>query len=124
MTAIGNAARKLLESGWMNNAFRVVAIISLVVGLSVGARQYRLTACLSSYIETSSRATAQRAEAGGADRKALDDMIKSIADARGLPPGEAGKAVSDALDDYLAARAAADGQRTSNPLPEPPSRAC
>ncbi len=124
MTAIGMRARRLLESPAMNNVFRVVAIISLLIGLSVGARQYRLTSCLTAYNEASNRATEQRAEAAAADRKALDDMIGAIAGARFLPPGEAGPAVSKALDGYLAARAAADQQRKSNPLPAPPSERC
>ncbi len=124
MSAIGMRARRLLESPWMNNVFRVVAIVSLLVGLSVGARQYRLTSSMTANNVATNQASAQRAEPAGADRKALDDMIKAIADARFLPPAEAGPAVSKAMDGYLAARAAADQQRQSNPLPAPPSERC
>lgn len=124
MSAIGTRARRLLESPWVNNVFRIIAIVSLLIGLSVGARQYRLTNCLTAYNEATNKASAQRAEAATSDREALDAMIKAIADARYLPPGEAGKAVSDALDNYLAARAAGDKQRQSNPLPGPPSQTC
>ncbi len=124
MTALGTAARRWLESRWMNNTFRIVAILSLLVGLSVGKSQYDLTQCQLAYNDATNRATEQRAVAAAADRKALDDMIGAIANARFLPPGEAGPAVSKALDGYLAARAAADAQRTSNPLPAPPSQTC
>lgn len=124
MSRIGSAARRWLESPWVNNTFRVIAIVSLVIGLSVSKRQYDLTQCQLAYNEATNKATSQRAEAAAADRKALDDMIGAIANARFLPPGEAGPAVSKALDGYIAARKAADQQRQSNPLPAPPSERC
>ncbi len=124
MTAFATAARKVLDSPRTFRAFQVIAILSLVIGLSASVKQHQLTACLTAYNEATNRASAQRAEAAAGDRKALDDMIKAIADARYLPPAEAGKAVSGAMDGYLAARAAADARRQSNPLPGPPSQTC
>ena len=124
MTTFARAARRWLDSPRTFRVFQMIAIASLLIGLSVGVKQYRLTTCLTAYNEATNKATAQRTEAAQADRRALDDMIKTIAGARGLPPSEAGKAVSNALDGYLAARAVADQQRKSNPLPPPPSQTC
>lgn len=124
MTAFANAAKRWLESPRTYRIFQAIAIASLLIGLSVGIKQYNLTACLTAYNEASNKATEQRSEAAAADRKALDDMIGTFAGARNLPPGEAGPAVVKALDDYIAARKAADEQRRSNPLPAPPSQTC
>lgn len=124
MSKIGVVARRWLESPWVNNAFRIIAIVSLLIGLSVGKAQYDLTQCQLAYNNATNAATALRSEAAAADRKALDDMIGTFAGARNLPPGEAGPAVVKALDDYIAARKAADEQRRSNPLPAPPSQTC
>lgn len=124
MTAFAAVARRWLDSPRTFRVFQLIAIASLMIGLTVGVKQYNLTSCLTAYNEATNKASARRAEAATSDREALDAMIKAIADARYLPPGEAGKAVSDALDAYLESRAAGDAQRKSNPLPGPPSQTC
>lgn len=121
MTEVAAKAKKWLESPWMNTAFRVIAVVSLLLGFGVGIRQYELTECLAEYNEASNKATAARAEAAGSDRKALDDMVKAIADA--YDSGDR-TATRKALNDYLVSRARGDGQRQGNPLPAPPSQTC
>lgn len=113
-----------LDNPMVTRVFQAIAAVSLLIGLTVGVQQARFTACLANYNEASNAATKQRTAAAEADRKALDDMIQAIADARSLPPTEAGNAVSKALTGYLQARAFADGQRSGSPMPGPPSQTC
>ena len=124
MTEIAVKAKGWLESPVIYRVFQVIAVVSLVIGLSVGVKQYALTSCLADYNEASNKATAARTEAAAADRKALDDMVQAIVDARSLPQEQAQQAVQKALTGYLVARASADGQRKGSPLPGPPSQTC
>lgn len=124
MTEIAEKAKGWLESPAIYRVFQFVAVASLLIGLSVGIRQYNLTGCLAQYNDATNKATAARTEAAAADRKALDDMVQAIVDARALSPEQAQAAVNKALTGYLVARASADGQRKGNPLPGPPSQTC
>lgn len=124
MTEIAEKAKTWLESPITYRVFQLIAVISLLVGLAVGVNQYQLTSCLADYNEASNKATAARTDAAAADRKALDDMVQAIVDARALPSEEAQQAVQKALTGYLVARASADGQRKGSPLPAPPSQTC
>lgn len=107
-----------LDSPGATRVLKLVAIVSLLLGLAVGVQQAQLTACLAAYTEAANVSSKARTEAAEGDRKALDDMVKSIAGAKDSAT------VKDALSTYLQARAFADGQRASNPLPGPPSQTC
>ena len=111
-----------LDSAAVTRVLKVIAIVSLLASLVVGYNQSRLTACLAAYNEASNKATAARTDAAQADREALDTMINAIAHAGSTPDPKA--TVNKALNDYLVSRARADGQRSGNPLPAPPSQTC
>ncbi len=122
MTQALERTRNWLESPVTNRVFQIIAVVSLLIGLSVGVRQYQLTSCLATYNETTSQSTLLRSAAAEADRKAVDDMVRAIAEARRAPDPAA--AVDKALSGYLQARAFTDGQREGKPLPAPPSQTC
>lgn len=111
-----------LDSPGVTRLLKVVAILSLLLAVGVGVQQARLTSCLAAYNEASNLSSRARTEAAEADRKAVDDMVKAIAEARRAP--DPAGAVDQALGGYLQARAFADGQRAGNPLPGPPSQTC
>jgi hypothetical protein len=113
-----------LDSRAATRVIQVVAIVSLLLALFVGLRQYSLADCLSRYADDNAKASAQRLLAAEQDRKAWDDVISEVAAARSAPPGEGGKRVAEAFDRYLQQRAEADEQRRRNPPPAPPSERC
>lgn len=121
MTQTMTAARRWLDSDRVTQGIKVIAVLSLLISLTVGVRQFVLTNCLAAYNEAVSVSTNARTSAAEADRQALDDMIKRVATAR--HSGDQ-KAIDEAFSQYLQARAFANGQRASNPLPAPPSQMC
>ncbi len=122
MTA--DSALGWLDSKVVTRIIQVAAIISLLLALFVGLRQFQLADCLSRNVSESANASAERLKAAEQDRKALDDMIQAIAGARSASPAEAQAQVNGALDNYIASRKASDEQRRRNPPPPPPSQAC
>lgn len=113
--------RNWLESPGINRVFQIIAVVSLLIGLSVGLKQYQLTACLAAYNEATSQSTQLRSVAAEADRQALDEMIRTISNAQ--QTGDKA-AIGSALTTYLTTRARSDGQREGKPLPAPPSQTC
>lgn len=124
MAQTASKAWSMLDSRAVTRAIQLVAIVSLLLALFVGLRQYALADCLATYSDDQARSSAQRLQAAEQDRKALDEMIAQVAAARSAPPATAGKQVSDAFDTYLKQRAEADEQRRRNPPPPPPSERC
>ncbi len=102
----------------------MIAVLSLLLALIVGVRQYTLADCLATYSDDQARSAAERLKAAEQDRKALDDMIGAFAAARSASPADAQRQVNGALDNYIASRAAADEQRRRNPPPDPPEKRC
>lgn len=117
-------AWRWLDSKVATRMIQLVAIVSLLLALVVGLRQFALADCLSRNVSESSNASVERLKAAEQDRKALDDMVSAFAAARSSPPAQAQAQVNAALDTYLAARRSADEQRRRNPPPPPPSQAC
>lgn len=110
-----------LAIAWLDSraAIRIVqvmAAIALVLSAGVGVRQYQLTGCVARYNERSNESQRARAQAADADRKALDDMLQVVAD----NPRQSIVAIKH----YNEIRAQADAQRSSNPIPPPPSETC
>jgi hypothetical protein len=118
---VAGKARRWL--GWLDTptatrVLQVVAVISLGLGLVVGAQTAQLTRCQADYAEASNANSRERTAAAEADRKAIDDMVKAIAGAK------AGPDIRVALENYLRTRAENDKKRAANPLPKPPSTEC
>lgn len=124
MTATAERMREALDSAWMTRLFKVIAIVSLLLALLTGVKQYQLASCLATYSDASNAWQRARSEATAQDRKATDDMVDAFANARGLAPAQARLAVERALSDYQRARAFTDGARSTSPIPEPPSAQC
>lgn len=124
MTLAAERAKAMLDSAAVTRAFKVIAICSLLLALFTGVKQYRLATCLAEYSDATNANSRARATATAQDRKAVDDVILAIADARSKPPAEAKAAVDKAFADYKAARAFADGARSVSPIPDPPSAHC
>jgi hypothetical protein len=95
---------------------QVMAVVALAVSVVVGVKQYQLTRCIARYNEQSNISQRVRAAANDADRQALDNLIKVIADNPDQAVG--------ALRTYDAARTGADKQRANSPIPDPPSETC
>ncbi len=113
-----------LDAPAITRTIQIIAVLSLMLALYVGFRQYALADCLASYNDDQARSSGQRLIAAEQDRQALDDMIAAIAGARSATPAEAQAQVNGALDRYLAVRATSDEQRRKNPPPPPPSQRC
>lgn len=99
-------------------AAQIVAFLSLFLSVAVGAKQYSLASCLADYNNQSAQASGQRLDAAEADRRALDEMLASVVNAKER------SAAGAALRAYVDARADADAKRARNPLPAPPSVSC
>jgi hypothetical protein len=105
-----------LDTRSATRVLQIVAVVSLLVSVVVGFRQYELTNCVAHYNEVNNVSQRARAEAADTDRQAQDTLFRQIAD----DPQHA----FDKLRAYNASRAAADAQRSSNPIPPPPSQTC
>lgn len=119
-----NSVKTWLTKPSIDLAIKVIAIVSLLLGLGVGTAQYRLSHCLARYNNAQAAATAQRAEAAQSTYDAIDKVIRAIAVVQTLPVTARQAAVTTAFDTYLQSRAAADEQRKLNPNPAPPSESC
>ncbi len=114
-----------LDAPMVTRAIQLAAIVSLVLALFVGLRQYQLADCLATYNDDNAKSSGQRLAAAEQDRKALDDMIGAVAAARSATSqADAQRQVSEAFDTYLKQRAEANEQRRRNPPPPPPSERC
>lgn len=105
-----------LASRQADAAWKIMALVALVLSVGIGARQYQMTACQARYAEVSNASQRARAEAATADREALDRLLQVVADD---PDG-----AITAVREYNSARSVADEQRASHPVPPPPSGAC
>ncbi len=105
-----------LDSATVVRASRLVGMVALLVSVWLVVVQFRQNECLADYAEAS--ATSQRARAAAAeqDRRAQDEVFRSVA----ANP----RAAIETLRAYDAARRATDALRAANPVPEPPSTAC
>lgn len=113
-----------MDAPLVARTIQIIAVISLLLALYVGFRQYRLADCLAEYNDDSAQSSGQRLIAAEQDRQALDEMIDAIAGARSVSPEQAQRQVNAALDKYIAVRATSDEQRRKNPPPPPPSQRC
>ncbi len=137
--------KQFLDSASVTRSIQVVAVLSLILAIVVGFRQYSLASCLQDYQDASSVSTTARAEAAAEDRKADEADRQADADDR-----VALKALVDALaaGDQVAMRAAIpslaatykrtdearmktaqtrkdnEKKRRENPVPPPPSLQC
>lgn len=112
------AIRTWLDSRAASRLVQILVVISLMIGLYVTVQQRDLAQCQVRYAEAAATSQAQRAQAAGEDRAAMDAMVTGVVNAK--TPGEPRRA----LLTYLAARKAADERRARNPAPEPPSKYC
>jgi hypothetical protein len=113
------AARRVLvwlDSGAATRLAKVVAAVALVLSVAVGVKEYALTQCQARYAEASNSSQRARAQAADVDRRAQDRLFQAIAD-------DPGNAIAS-LRSYNDARAMADAQRASNPVPPAPSTTC
>jgi hypothetical protein len=117
-------AKTCLMAPTVDLAVKIIAIVSLLLGLAVGIGQYRLSTCLAHYNDAQSAATAQRADANADTNAAIDKVIRAIANASQLPVDQRQMAVAVAFQEYIKSRATADEQRKLNPNPAPPSESC
>lgn len=117
-------AVSVLDAPGTTRAMKVVAVVSLVLSLFVGVRQYELTDCLARYAEASNRSTAARADVAESDRQATREIFTAFASAASATPAEAKLKIQVALARWQAQQEASDLRRQQNPLPGPPSAAC
>lgn len=138
-------AQRVLDSAAVTRVIQVVAVLSLLLAIVVGVRQYSLASCIASYSDQSSMATSARAEAAAEDRKAdqadrqadADDRaaLKILVDALAAGDQRAMQAAIPGLaatykrtDEARAAtaltRADNEKKRRENPVPPPPSLRC
>lgn len=110
------SVKRWLDSPAADRLWKVMAGVALLLSLGIGVVQLRLTACQAAYAEASNASQRARAQAAEVDRQALDRVMRVVAEnpRQGLA----------AVQEYNAARAAADAQRARNPIPEPPSSNC
>ncbi|AGL13889.1 hypothetical protein [Actinoplanes sp. N902-109] len=108
--------KRTLDSGWATRAVQLIAIVALVLSLWLAAAQRSQVACQARYNEASNTSQRARAEAAQKDRDAQDHLFQAIADNP--------RSAIVSLRAYVQARAAADAQRTANPVPPPPSETC
>lgn len=124
MMAVARRARHWLDGEGVTRAIKIVAIISLLASLSVGVRQYELTACLAAYNDAANGVQQFRAGVASEERDALDRWILAVDEVRSLPPAVARAAFDKAFIDYRQARARIEAQRQTAPIPPPPSQTC
>ena len=110
------AVIRWLSSRQADIAWKIMAAVALALSVTIGVRQYQMTQCQARYNEASNASQRARAQAAEADRQAQDAMFTAVA---ANPRG----AIA-AIRQYNQARAAADAQRASNPVPPPPSETC
>lgn len=116
MTAAQRPIVRWLASPRAEAAWKLMALVALLLSIGIGARQLQMTACQARYAEISNASQAGRAAAATADREALDRLLQVVA--------KTPDRTIDAVREYNATRAAADAQRARNPVPPPPSGAC
>lgn len=116
MTQPDNAVVRWLSSRMADALWKIMALVALLASLAIGARQFQMTACQARFNEASNASTRARAEAAEVDRRAVDDLMRSVA----ANPREA----LDAIGAYNTSRAQADRQRSASPVPPPPSDTC
>lgn len=85
-------AQRFLDSAAVTRAIQIVAVLSLLLAVVVGLKQYSLASCISDYSNASATSTAGRAAAAAEDRKA--DEADRQADAK---EREAFRTLVDAL---------------------------
>jgi hypothetical protein len=110
--------RRWLGSTAADSLVRVLMIAILIGGIALAVKVERQSDCLTQYVEKSARGTEQRSKAAEEDRKAVDKVFDSFANAK------SGADARTALAEYLATRKAADEKRRLNPAPPPPSELC
>lgn len=116
MTQPDNPVVRWLSSRMADVLWKIMALVALVVSLAIGVRQFQMTACQARFNEASNASTRARAEAAEVDRRAVDDLMRSVA----AHPREA----LEAIGRYNSARALGNEQRAANPVPPPPSDTC
>lgn len=131
---------RVLDAPTTTRVFKVVAIVSLLLSLFVGLRQYQLADCLAQYNEdlnvrtriltdtTARERNAERRRDDALDRVFLDpsllvDSAQRSAEDRSRVRRLFAEYV-DAAQDLAAVRTAADASRLANPVPPPPSLVC
>ncbi|MER7280430.1 hypothetical protein ABT369_38935 [Dactylosporangium sp. NPDC000244] len=111
-----NHVKRFLDSPAVTRVVQVVAVLSLLLAITVGVKQYSLASCLQDYQDANAQVNAERAAAAEQDRKAQDALFEAIAN-------DPQNAVV-ALRAYNTARGEADRKRQQNPPPPPPSLKC
>jgi hypothetical protein len=131
---------QVLDAPTTTRVFKVVAIVSLLLSLFVGLRQYQLADCLAQYnndlnartrilTETSTRErTAERRRDDALDKVFLDPSLQIPAAERTPEDGARVRRLFaeylNAARDLAAQRSASDADRRANPVPPPPSLVC
>jgi hypothetical protein len=115
MTAARRIARWLTSTP-VDIAWRLMAAVALVISVYVAIQQWDMTACQARYNEASNASTRARAEAAEADRRAIDELLRVVADQP--------DAALSAVRHYNQVRDQADEQRRLNPVPPSPQETC
>lgn len=115
---------RFLDGRIMFRIVQVIAIVSLLIGLSASVQVYSLTNCLADYNDRDAAASRARAATFERGTEAEDDMWLAFADAQKMPPDEARRVSTEAFNRYVAERRAAREERLKHPLPAPPSKVC
>ncbi|BAL85454.1 hypothetical protein AMIS_2340 [Actinoplanes missouriensis 431] len=110
------AVARWLTSRPADIAWRLMAAVALLLSVMIGVRQVQMTSCQARYNESANSSTRARAEAAEADRQALDELLRVVAD-------QPDAALSE-IRRYNMARAQADEQRRLNPVPPSPQETC
>ena len=105
-----------LDAKPTNVIIKVVAVVSLILALVVGARQYAFAGCLARYNDRAAVAQQARIEAAEQDRAAQDAMFRAVV--------EDPRHSIEAIRAYTEQREQANQAREANPLPAPPSESC
>jgi hypothetical protein len=131
---------EVLDAPTTTRIFKILAMTSLLVSLFVAFQQYQLTDCLATYNETNNTRTriltetalkernAERRRDDALDSVFLDPSLQIPQDERTPDDGARVRRLFaeylDAARDLAAQRAAADADRSANPVPPPPSLVC
>lgn len=118
MSTVTNRIRAALDSRAMTRVVQLIAFLSLLLSLGVGAKQYALADCLARYNDEAAASQKARAQAAEEDRQAVDTMVKSVVNSHSRAESRA------ALLAYVNTRAVNDEKRRANPAPVGPSELC
>lgn len=106
-----------LDGLWGQRAVAVLVILSSAGVIWLGVQDNQQTECNARYNERQARSQQARAEAAERDRKALNDLVRSLVDDN----------TSDGrqqVDRYLETIEQTDAERERNPVPPPPADLC